>query len=392
MTRKGGLPTDGIRILNVVVIGAGRTGRGFAARLLSGSAVDLFFIDANELLVRYLREDLKYGVHFFGGERSPVWIELKDAAVAGSDGAADLIAKADLMITAVGEQNLGRVATDIARILHMPRMKPLHVLTCENGVRPGETLEIACREAGIPQDAVRVAEAAVFCSTVDLPGTRLDILSESFDKLPVDSLRLPSSLLLSGMVAEPRMRELLTRKIYTYNCISACIAYLGVWKDYSSYSEAANDPDITVVLDRTLGPLNSALSLKLDIPLPEQMLFAEQALSKFRNPDIRDDIDRNARDVIRKLGPDERLMAPLRLVREAGGETAPLCLVSAAALWYGETREAELRRRLREAGPAACLREIGGMESGDPAIERIVAYYVRLKREHSHPEELKSFL
>ena len=42
---------------NVTVIGAGKTGRGFVARLLNESGVHVNFIDKNETLVNALRTD-----------------------------------------------------------------------------------------------------------------------------------------------------------------------------------------------------------------------------------------------------------------------------------------------------------------------------------------------
>src|SRR5471032_1826580 len=43
-----------------VMLGAGKTGRGFLARLLAHSAYDLVFIDRSEKLVRQLNEDGGY--------------------------------------------------------------------------------------------------------------------------------------------------------------------------------------------------------------------------------------------------------------------------------------------------------------------------------------------
>ena len=61
----------------VAIIGAGKTGRGFLARLLretSDSAPQIVFIDKNADLVARQNEEGCYRIRFFGDVREPVSI------------------------------------------------------------------------------------------------------------------------------------------------------------------------------------------------------------------------------------------------------------------------------------------------------------------------------
>lgn len=387
---------NGHEINSIAIIGAGKTGRGFLARIASSANAKLSFIDKDDRLVQLLNEDTSYTIHFFGGSRKPYRIEGVRAAVAGTKEAVQWLAEADLVFTAVAEQNLLEIAgmlNEAAALRRnlLPEEGPLYVITGENGIEPGRVLSEGLAQDGMASGDIVVAESAVFCSTVDLQGTRLDIQSEAFDELPYDSMILPGRLQLSGMTPEPHFRNLLMRKIYTYNCLSACIAYLGALKDYQWYSDAANDSDIGYVLDRVTKPLNDAIAKSMNLNLQSQQAFSRRALAKFKDMAIRDDIARNARDVMRKLGPEERLLAPMRIIRENNGDLSPLALVVAAACLYRGEREAELVGLLAKGGVETVLAAVG-LEIEDPFTAQVCSYYRQLIERRAEPAGFENML
>ena len=52
--------------------------------------------------------------------------------------------------------------------------------------------------------------------------------------------------------------------------------------------------------------------------------FAKLSRDKFLNRTIVDSIERNAHDPLRKIGPNERIMGPLRLILQEGGDGSVL--------------------------------------------------------------------
>ena len=53
----------------IVVVGAGKTGRGFIGRLLQEANKEIIFIDKDADLVKQLNENKEFKVNFFGGVR-----------------------------------------------------------------------------------------------------------------------------------------------------------------------------------------------------------------------------------------------------------------------------------------------------------------------------------
>ena len=358
-----------------VILGAGKTGRGFLARLLAASRYQVAFVDQDEDLVRRLNADTGYTIHFFGGERAAFRVDGVSASLAGSEEALNRLVQADILFTAIGEQNVAGLDDTLRHALSRRRKEgapKLSVVVCENGASPAAPLRQALVDWS--QD-VEISEAAIFCSTIELPGTRLDIQSEACDELPYDAERLPGFSKVPAMKATPDFPILLQRKIYTYNCFSACIAYLGAYKGYAWYADAAQDAEIGAVLDRVAGPLNEAIVKVFRVDVEEQHRFSEAALRKFRDQNIRDDIARNARDVIRKLAPGDRLVAPAQFILENGGEIQALALVMASALLYQGPREAALQAQLKIKSVAQVFFEISGCEPKGTINRNMVFYY-----------------
>jgi mannitol-1-phosphate 5-dehydrogenase len=359
-----------------VIIGAGQTGRGFLARLLGRSAHEVVFIDVSEALVQRLNEDGSYAVHFFGGTRPPWHAIGVGAALSGSEQAIDWMSRAEVVFIAVGESNVAGLTIDLTRALDRRKTNgagPLHVFVCENGASPATPLREALQKRS---GEVEIAETAIFCSTIELPGTRLDVQSEAYDQLPYDVARAGEFVPLPGMTAVADFPNLLRRKIYTYNCYSACIAYLGAYKGYVWYAEAAQDREIGTIIDRIAVPLNYAIAQTFGVSLEEQKAFSDAALRKFRDASISDDIARNARNVARKLGPNDRLLEPYRLISKNGGETNALALTIAAALLYRGPEEAGLQEMLGRRPVQEVFEDISGCDP-QSEISRSVAFYYR---------------
>ena len=221
------------------------------------------------------------------------------------------------------------------------------------------------------KEEIEIAGAAIFCSTIELPGSSLDMQSETYDELPFDVEYLSTFSPFAWMKATKNFPALLKRKIHTYNCFSGCIAYLGAFKGYQWYADAANDIEISAVLDRIAEPLNQAIAKNFGITIEEQTLFSQAALRKFKDASIRDDIPRNARNVLRKLAPHDRLVAPALLIQENGGSIDALAMTIAAALQYRGPDEKPLEAMFAERPVDAVFAQIGGCSS-DSLLNRRV--------------------
>lgn len=345
------------------VIGAGKTGRGFIGRLLAQEEKRILFIDKDEGTVEKLNAAGSYLVRFFGGARPSVRVK-NYSAVTWRE--ADL-SDAELIFVAVGGSNLADVGAQLkGRLPDNAR-----VITCENAMSPAKKLKDAIG------NSVFVSEATVFCTTVEDEGT--DIISEDYDILQCDAAALGDwSTDLKWLTPLPEFGNFLTRKLYTYNAASCVIAYLGWYYGYTDYAAAANDPRISLILDRNYESTGMALCAEYGYDREDQARFSALSRKKFRDGAIADTVARNARDPKRKLAAGERVTGPMRLMEKYGRDTAALEMTAAAMLLYdGDDGWNKVRSAY---APERILKDIAGIDPAEPLGGRILKRFERMRR------------
>lgn len=323
-------------MLKVGIIGAGQTGRGFIPRLLAGQA-EFTFADKNAELVEKLNAAQGYEVRFFGGKRESVHI--KDYRAYTLENAADALKDCDLIFISVRAENTPEAGKWLKENVGL---KPL--VCCENAPRPAALVESA---------GLQAASGAIFCTTVKTD--TMDIESEDFPALYVSAENLPDALRnLDGFRSVDDFDLLMQRKLYTYNAASGIIAYLGAKKGYEDYAAAANDPEIDGKLDLFYGEINRAICASYGVEEQAQDEFAKLSKTKFQNRAIVDNVARNAASPMRKLGANERIMEPMRLIEKNGGDASVLYETAAAALRYaGAATLEDAQKLLMEAAGVA---------------------------------------
>ena len=364
------------KMSRITVIGAGKTGRGFVARLLAEAGETITFVDKDRELVQQLQEKADsgdgYRVYFFGDVREPVKISNYRAVCWENADFSDT----DYIFVSVGGTNLEETGRELSE--RLPEDRPVYIITCENASDPAGVLS-----AAIHRDNVKVSQAAVFCTTTEKmekeekPG--LDISSENYPYLPYDLDRLSGGDPdVTGIRPVKGFGNFLTRKIFTYNAASAVIAYLGYIRGYTDYGQAGNDREILTLLDRNYEVTNRALCEEFGYEPADQADFARLSREKFTSTVIRDTVARNAREPQRKLGANERIIGPMKLIRQHGGNPEVLMMTAAAALLYDGEGETAWREIRKEKSPEQILKEISGLtEAEQPLIDGIMKYYRR---------------
>lgn len=353
----------------VAVIGAGKTGRGFLGRLLAEAGREILFIDSNQELVKALNKEKCFQVKFFGDEREPLKIE-RYKAYTWEEASLEEV---ELILVSVGGQNLPAVGERLAEKLKDG--KHYYIITCENASHPSASLK-----ASIGRENVSVSEATVFCTTTEAGG--LDIYSEDYPYLQCDAK------LLEGYIPEvkqikpvERFADFLTRKLYTYNAASCIIAYLGWVKGYTDYADAANDSEISELLDKNYEVTNRVLCREFGYEKEEQEEFALLSKKKFRDRSIVDTVLRNARDPQRKLAEEERIMGPIRLFLKYGEDASVLEKTAAAATLYDAGPEDAWTKLKREKSREQILEEICGVNPKEKLFSEIMKYMEEMEKE-----------
>ena len=374
---------------DIVIIGAGKTGRGFIGRLLQEDGRPFLMLDKNIELTEKLKNAAEYRIKFFGGIREPLLVKDFEIEHTGSKIAHERIKEARLIFVSVGGGNLIEAGNWLARAFEK-RLKESTLecsfITCENADKPADrlkeafisTLDTECRTKA--ERLYCFSEATVFCTTIEDREDSIDLWSENYPGLQYDALPFKGNLPeIKGLQAVNDFENFLTRKLFTYNSASAAIAYLGWRKGYKIYSDAANDEDIRKLLKNLYEEIGKALCKVHGYSEEDQREFAELSLKKFRDRTISDTIERNAREPHRKLAFNERIIGPALLIRKCAGDSSAFEITAAAALLYDNPADVEWKKLKENLGVEGILREICKLEKGSELAEDIMKYYMKLQ-------------
>ncbi|MDD2261142.1 MAG: hypothetical protein PHY13_01275 [Clostridia bacterium] len=307
-----------------VIIGAGKTGRGFIARLLVQQGIEIVFVDIDEVLINKLNISSKYCVHFFNNEAKKVEIENFKAYTWQNADISDI----EHIFISVGAGNLNDVGERLCKVLN--KKKQYYIIGCENSTSTAKILNNS-----INMKNVTISEAAVFCTTVE--DEKLDILSEDYPNLEVNAKLLKGyNLKIPSIKYIDDFSVLMKRKLYTYNAASSIIAYFGWLKGYSVYSQAANDREISKILDMFYIHINQSICKEYGCDIALQEEFASLSKQKFCDKSIYDTVERNARNPLKKLMSDERIIMPMILMQKHSFDCTISQLTAAAAMVYAK--------------------------------------------------------
>ena len=343
--------------MKITIIGAGKTGRGFVARLVNGN--EITFIDKNADLVNALNQKGSIEVSYFGDKRPKENVVFSRAYTWQEVGTID----AEIIFVSVGGSNLADVGQELSTRIKSGQ----RIIVCENASKPAEKLYNAIGIQGVV-----VAESTVFCTTIE--GQGVDINSEWYPYLQFDAEPMKDNLPCLGNIKPVfEFGNFLNRKLFTYNSASCIIAYLGYQKGYTVYSDAANDPEILAKLDHNYAVINECMCLEYGYDKDDQKEFALLSRDKFTDRTIVDTVARNAREPQRKIGATERVAGPLKLQAKYGKDTTVLEQTLAAMLDYTPEQEVEWQAILARLGKDGVLREMAGISPESEMGQRILA-------------------
>lgn len=362
--------------MKCVILGAGKIARGFIGHLLYLSEIPFTFVEKFDGLVDLINERGQYTVNILGNsEKNCVVKGAKAISFADTDKVAEAIAEADAVFTSVGGKNLGDLVPLLVKGIERKAKKGgnLNIVTCENWKLPATVLKNGVEEA-ISEDAkeyfhshVGLTEAVIMRSAIESPKELLEkdpliVNVQDFWELPVDASRIVGELPdIQGLKLIESFTGFLERKFYTYNAANGTTSYVGALLGFEKIADAAHDERIIKILDGVYQETAQALSKKHNFPLDEQLAFTLTSKRKLQDYTIVDFIERNARDPLRKLGPDDRLVGSARLVLEYGIKPENLCIAIAAAIHYvseGDEFARELVRMRTEEGVDAVLEKV----------------------------------
>jgi mannitol-1-phosphate 5-dehydrogenase len=392
-----------------VIFGAGSVGRGFLGQLFSESGYEVVFVDVDTELVEALARDGCYTLRLAGTE------QVEDLAIgpvravhgAETEAVAAEVARADLLATAVGARALPIIARSIAaglaRRWAAGNAAPLNIIICENLHDAPEQLR-AFVSAALPEtERPRLARVgfvpAVIArmSPVPTPEQRAAdltlIVAEPYKVLPVDRDAFVGPIPeIVGMEAVSPFAAYTERKLYIHNAAHALLGYLGYRRGHTYGYEALEDPAVRAVLDQALEESSRALVAEHGFDESALRAHVQDLLVRFSNRALADPVERLARDPLRKLAPDDRLVGAARLAEKHGIRPEALATGIAAALAYdnpADEHAVALQKRLVDEGLEGVLASVCHIRPGEPLAALVAARYRALGEEAARASRLR---
>src|SRR6185503_18856892 len=153
--------------------------------------------------------------------------------------------------------------------------------------------------------------------------------------LPIDSRVIVAGFpTIAGVEPVDNFGAHVERKLYTHNCAHAALGYLGWLRGIEFGWQALENVEVKSTVDDVLGETGAALVQKHGFDESEHRAHVNDLMGRFANRDLGDTCFRLARDPIRKLAPDDRLVGAARLCESQGVDPIALARVIASALRF----------------------------------------------------------
>lgn len=364
--------------MSCVIFGAGKIARGFIGHLLYLSGIEFTFVEKFDALADLINERKEYTVNVLGDSSKNTIVKgAKALKFSQQEEIENAIAYADCIFDAVGGKNLEGIVPYLTKGIEKRaevNPKPLNIVTCENWKLPADILKrgieqsISLEKKEFFTQNVGITEAVIMRSAIEstpelLAIDPLVVNVQNFWELPFDASRIKAPM-PEGMICLKPIYEFtgfLERKFYTYNAANGTTSFVGALLGHKYIADAAHDERILNLLDGVYKETATALSKKHSFPFEEQWAFTRTSLNKLQDRNIVDYIERNARDPIRKLGPDDRLVGSARLCLEYGVKPESLCTAIACAMYYEQPTDefaVELKRMREEEGFDAIISKV----------------------------------
>jgi mannitol-1-phosphate 5-dehydrogenase len=340
------------------VFGSGKMACGALGPLLTRAGYETLFVARREEVVVAINWHGGYSltVAMPHGHRRVTVRHCRALRLAQRDAVARAVAGADLVMTAVGIDNLWVVAPPIAEGLWRRSQAvringravnghAINVIACENLPGAGAFLRhvivgSASREQRLALESTSGFSAGLtrrIMTGGELRDGALCFAVSGPPELVVDITGLKGGFpRINGIALTEQFGALVTRKLFTVNLAQAVAAYVGHRYGCEYVHEAAVHPAVAPVVEGAVGEACAALKAEFPRQPNELDCAAQHALTEIRNPALGDTVRRVARDPRRKLSSLERLVGPARLACRHGLPYGHLCAAIAAALSYDD--------------------------------------------------------
>jgi mannitol-1-phosphate 5-dehydrogenase len=385
---------------SALMFGAGNVGRGFLGQLFSESGYDVVFVDIDEPLIAALNTRRGYTIRLveddWTGEVTVAPVRALHAEE--TDAVARALAEADLAATAVGVRALPHiaplVAAGVARRAEEGVPAPLNIIVCENLKDAAATFRRMVDEHLPAAHQAYLQTHVGFVDTVigrmvPPPTPQMQtqdpslIVVEPYKELPVDRRGFAGPIPdIVGLEPTDNFALYTARKLYIHNCGHAMLGYLGHLRGHAFGTQALEDAAIRPLFERALAESKHGIAAAHGADPAWLEAHIGDVTRRLANHALGDTIFRLARDPLRKLGPEDRLVGAARLVEKAEGTPEALSWGIAGGYCFDDPDDplaVTLQQRIAAEGLAAVLADVSGVEPDEPLAALVRERYRRLQ-------------
>ncbi|MDO7800228.1 mannitol-1-phosphate 5-dehydrogenase [Enterococcus avium] len=375
--------------MKAVHFGAGNIGRGFIGQLLHQNGFEICFVDTNAELISQLNQDGGYRIDIMDEQETTVFVDRISAlnSLTETEKVITAIKEADILTTSVGANNLVKIAPTIAKGLseRFKQKRSINILANENAINASNILKEAVYKTLSQQEAAVYDDYAYFANTaIDrqslgkvVEGKAVAVVEPYYEwVINRKQLDPATPFEMKHVVLIDDMQPYIERKLYIVNAAHAAIAYLGDLHGYQTIQEAIRDAEIVKVVNQFLAENSAYFVQKYRFDSAELQRFIEKTLKRQGNQKLSDEITRVGGSPIRKLGPNDRLVAPVVKLEALGLPYETGVKVIAAGYHYHHSNDSEAEKihaLIEEKDLKATIKKISHLDG--KLLEEVIAAY-----------------
>jgi mannitol-1-phosphate 5-dehydrogenase len=389
----------------IVIWGAGKIGRGFAAEAFFSGGFDLVFVDSDAALVAELNRAGRYTLIKAAPEHEVVTLTIEryrayhiseTEAIAALVESVPYIAVA--IFPAVFESLAGALSPGITKRAAVG--KPLDIIVCANMRGAADRLRGLIdprldREArSFFTEKVGLVDTVIMRIAVPTPLRfakygALAVTTNGFPYMPIHTESFRGSVPKTPILRPTEEFEAEeSRKLYTYNMAHAVLSYAGRMCGAKTVLDAAADPEVMEEVNAALGEISIALSAEFGFSDEQMSEWNRTVLMNLTNPLLEDTLERLAADPIRKLGRDDRLVGAALLCKRHGILPYYLTRAIARVFFYENRTDAgaeRIQRDIKAKGIAATFRGVAELDKDPEIVSMVRSHFERLQAGGSVP-------
>ena len=375
---------------NVLIVGAGRLGKGFIGETFANAGWNITFLDKDPKVEEELKKQGCYHVkvHRVDEIQNRVIKNFKAYTCDEEYSVMDDFLEMDVIVFPLYPEDFAEAGKYLSKCLekfyeiHPDRKLTMISITNKNYLIPEITEDFRKYLSDSAKEwfdsHVVVRDSIIRRSTDAESNTAIDV-----DTVAVNSLLIQGPVNndfsdVEWMEVTDKIEMLKDIKVFVVNGPHASLAFLGYYKGLKTIPEAENDSEISEIVGEIVKELTAAIMK--EYPITEKELHNLTYFAPAKGI-LSDSIYRVAYDPIRKLSKGDRLTGSAELCLKHGIKYDAIAKAMAAGFAYSEPKDKnaqKLQQAIKEKGIEVAVPEYTGLETDNPIAVKVIEEYHKL--------------